>query len=233
LTLAASALPQLKKHVSLDERSAAFLALGIGKAQNKPAALICTSGTAVANYLPAVIEATKSGIPMLLLTADRPERLHGTGANQTINQKKIYVDFTVLFESMNEPFEQFDEEGLKQRAQNYFFHAVSRQGPVHINFPFDKPLEPAGNIFKKIMDENKNAERHNTSAKKHIPFSFDSSLLKTIQESIRPLFIVGQLTPAVNLASIFKLAARLNAPVLSEQGDSDSNLSVQHFEGFL
>src|SRR5699024_6718136 len=97
LTLAASALPQLKKHVSLDERSAAFLALGIGKAQNKPAALICTSGTAVANYLPAVIEATKSGIPMLLLTADRPERLHGTGANQTINQKNIYGDFTVLF----------------------------------------------------------------------------------------------------------------------------------------
>ena len=80
--------------VYLDERSAGFFALGIGKATRKPAAVITTSGTAVANLFSAVIEASRSSVPMLILTADRPLRLRGSDANQTIEQEGIYEPYT-------------------------------------------------------------------------------------------------------------------------------------------
>ena len=89
LVLACQLLPSIKAHVVLDERSAAFLALGYAKATGKPAVLVCTSGTAGANYYPAVIEASMSGIPMLVCTADRPAELRGTGAPQTIDQRDL------------------------------------------------------------------------------------------------------------------------------------------------
>src|SRR6056297_1144240 len=103
LTLAAASNPKLQKHVILDERSAAFTALGIGKATNIPAVLICTSGTALANYYPAVIEARQSGVPIILATADRPPNLRATGANQAIDQLKVFGDYTVFFHEVGEP----------------------------------------------------------------------------------------------------------------------------------
>ena len=80
----------VRLHVRIDERSASFTALGLAKASRQPVAVLCTSGTAAANFHPAVIEADESGVPLLVLTADRPPEMRGTGANQVIDQVKLY-----------------------------------------------------------------------------------------------------------------------------------------------
>ena len=98
-----AAHPHIQTHVVLDERSAGFMALGIGKASGRPAALICTSGTAVANYYPAVVEARMSGVPLLVLSADRPPALRQVGANQAIRQQGIFGSYTVFEHDAGEP----------------------------------------------------------------------------------------------------------------------------------
>ena len=90
MALALASHPDLRVHVHHDERSASFLALGVGRGTGRPAALVCTSGTAAAEFHPAVVEAHQAGIPMLVITADRPPELQGVGAPQTIDQRELY-----------------------------------------------------------------------------------------------------------------------------------------------
>ncbi len=121
----------IKLHVRIDERSAAFFALGIAKASNRPVAIVCTSGTAVANYHPAVLEAHHSQVPLLVITADRPERLRQTGANQTTLQAKIYGEATLFAADISDPDYDLSDA----------FESLST-GPVHVNVQFDEPLLP-------------------------------------------------------------------------------------------
>jgi 2-succinyl-5-enolpyruvyl-6-hydroxy-3-cyclohexene-1-carboxylate synthase len=121
----------LKLHVRIDERSAGFFALGIAKATARPVAIVCTSGTAVANYHPAVLEAHHSQVPLLVITADRPERLRQTGANQTTLQAKIFGESVALSEDFFNPKHDLGEA----------FQALL-VGPVHLNVQFDEPLLP-------------------------------------------------------------------------------------------
>ncbi len=236
LALAAAALPSLQKQVILDERSAAFAALGIGKATNQPAALICTSGTAVANYFPAVIEARKSAVPLLMLTADRPPELHGTGANQTIDQQHIFGDYPVLFRDAGEPvMNEKETKNLEELALQAVAGSIKKQGPVHLNFPFSKPLEPGQEFVEIITRENKELDDSLAAAvpKSRLEeFRFDDKLLQHIQSAEKPLVIIGQLAPGTEIAPICQLAEALHAPMLSEQDVSSSN-SIKGFEGFL
>ncbi|HYP73783.1 MAG TPA: 2-succinyl-5-enolpyruvyl-6-hydroxy-3-cyclohexene-1-carboxylic-acid synthase, partial [Microbacterium sp.] len=141
-------------HVRIDERVAGFTALGIGRESGRPAAVICTSGTAVANLLPAALEAHHAGVPLLLLTADRPPELRGVGANQTTRQPGMFAPSMRLEEDLPVP-EQIDLDGtgeqsamLRRVADEAVAAALgagNRQpGPVHLNLPFREPL--AGEI---------------------------------------------------------------------------------------
>jgi 2-succinyl-5-enolpyruvyl-6-hydroxy-3-cyclohexene-1-carboxylate synthase len=118
-------------HVRIDERTAAFFALGIIKATGKPVAVVCTSGTAVANYHPAVLEAHHTNAPLLLLTADRPAMLRKTGANQTTEQARIFGKAVRYFADVDGPVYPMD---LPLDSL--------RMGPVHLNLQFDEPLLP-------------------------------------------------------------------------------------------
>ncbi len=157
LVLAAASHPGLVTHVLLDERSAGFLALGIGKATGVPAAVVTTSGTAVANLLPAAVEATRSEVPLLLLTADRPARLRGTDANQTIDQVRIFGGYARLFLEVS-PAEVSDEalRHLRSAACRAVSAALGEPaGPVHVNVGFDLPLEPSpvpGDLPEDVAD---------------------------------------------------------------------------------
>ena len=146
LTLAFAAHPQIETFVHLDERGAGFFALGMAIADDRPVALVCTSGTAVTNYLPAIVEAQMSQVPLLILTGDRPHELRHSGANQTIDQVKIFGDQVLWSVDMPLPQANPPEVALRH-VQTTAVRATAtanglRKGPVHVNFPFRKPLEP-------------------------------------------------------------------------------------------
>ncbi len=136
LALAFAQRDDLQVHVVHDERVAGFVALGLGL-DGTPAALVCTSGTAAANFLPAVVEAGLSAVPMLVLTADRPPELRGIGSPQTIDQIELYGRSVRWFHDVPAP-DEADPATWRPLAQRAF--SVSDAGPVHLNLPFREPL---------------------------------------------------------------------------------------------
>jgi len=144
LAVALAERADLDLTVALDERSAAFHALGIAKATRRPVVLLCTSGTAAANYLPAVVEARLSGVPLLVLTADRPPELRECRSGQTIRQVGLYGDYPVWSAELAVPSADL---ALLRHARQTVADAWQRSqgplaGPVHLNLPFRDPLAP-------------------------------------------------------------------------------------------
>jgi 2-succinyl-5-enolpyruvyl-6-hydroxy-3-cyclohexene-1-carboxylate synthase len=138
---------RVRLHVRVDERSASFTALGLAKASRRPVAVLCTSGTAAANFHPAVIEADESGVPLLVLTADRPPELRGTGASQTIDQVKLYGAAVRWYAEPGVPESRAGMAGYwRSLACRAWAHAAGGAGtfpgPVHVNLPFRDPLVP-------------------------------------------------------------------------------------------
>src|SRR4051812_3411435 len=136
---------EIEVSVIVDERSAAFFALGAAQATRTPAALLCTSGTAAANYHPAICEADESAVPLIVLTADRPPELRGIGAGQTIDQIKLYGESVRWFCEVGT--HEADDSGLLHH-RSVACRALAaargeaRPGPVHLNVPWREPLAP-------------------------------------------------------------------------------------------
>lgn len=178
-----------------DERAAAFFALGRAKATGRPAAVITTSGTAVAELLPAVIEAHYSGLPILIITADRPRRYRGTGAPQSIEQKGIfgpYCDIAIDIEAG----EAFDLSGWRKR------------GPLHLNVSFDEPLIDAEIPRLSCADEPLNYRQNEASANPEVVQNF-------LDRHRKPLVIAGHMDPS-DRASAVEFLLALGAPVYAE-----------------
>ena len=144
---AADVAGRLRLHVRIDERSAAFLALGLAKASGRPVPVVTTSGTATANLHPAVLEAAHAGTPLLVLTADRPPELRGSGANQTVDQLGLYGSAVRLFVELGSPGERAgDNAAWRSRTCRVLSAALgdlgTPPGPVHVNVALREPLTP-------------------------------------------------------------------------------------------
>ncbi|MCH8837348.1 MAG: 2-succinyl-5-enolpyruvyl-6-hydroxy-3-cyclohexene-1-carboxylic-acid synthase [Candidatus Marinimicrobia bacterium] len=129
-------------HTHIDERSGGFFGLGIGKMTGAPAVILCTSGTAAVNFYPSVVEAYYSGTPLIVLTTDRPPELRQVGANQTIDQIKLFGDHVRFFAEVTTPDLQLTGY-LRQLINQAYSQAIGAPaGPVHLNIPFREPLTP-------------------------------------------------------------------------------------------
>ncbi len=162
LAVAFAKHPQINAISILDERSAAFFALGSAKMTGFPVALVCSSGTAGANFYPAVIEARESGVPMLILTADRPPELRHCHSGQTINQQQLYNNYPTWQAELGLPSEDMDQ--LRYLRQTLVY-AVRRSrfptaGAVHLNVPFRDPLAPISNPVSGSVSEFDNFFSH-------------------------------------------------------------------------
>ena len=154
LSIAADSTEGLETSIHLDERAGSYFALGLAKATSKPVILICTSGTAAANYYPAVVEAFYSGVPLIIISADRPPELQNRGAPQTIDQIELYgkhvrgfFQTTIASESTQENATALAADALKQSLKPF-------PGPVHINCPLREPLEPSDVSFSQFEVSN-------------------------------------------------------------------------------
>ncbi len=229
LTVAFARHPEVTVYSHLDERSAAFFALGRGRRTGEPTALVCTSGTAAANFHPAVIEASQARVPLLVLTADRPPELRDSGANQTVDQVKLYGDAVRWYAQLPEP--EADERKvrmLRTTAARALGSATGTPaGPVHLNCPFSKPLEPvpvpgdvpgafAGTLAGKGRE---GAFVETLSGEPTLTDAESTALATALADADRPLFVAGPADPTA-LESIapptMALTRRLGAPVLAD-----------------
>jgi len=194
---------QFSTYVDIDERSAAFFALGAAKASKKPVILICTSGSAGAHYFPAVTEAWHSRIPLIILTADRPYDLQFVGAPQTMDQTRLFGDFVNHYESMIKP-----EERLYWTYPRKVAHRAVLKGqnlPVQINVPLTEPLVP-------------DMEAENF-AKGRRPFKLHSLQTASnwdFEQLPKKVLIIAGATNESNQEAIIRFAEQIKAPVLAD-----------------
>ena len=248
LTVAAARNPKMEALSILDERSAAFFALGLAKRTRKPVALVCTSGSALANYHPAIIEASMSGTPLLVLTADRPSELRACGSGQTIDQIKFFGESVRAFYELAVP----EASGsILCYLRQTLVHAVDRSislnpGPVHLNFPFRDPLPPNTTAEPVITaEELERAATILTRSSEAVvtPSAFDTVALERLASHQCGLIVVGHMNPKDGdegfADAVAMLADKLGWPVLTDAINplrghaSENSRLIAHYDTFL
>ena len=221
LTLAFAAQRRVAVYTHLDERSAAYFALGLALASQRPVALLCTSGTAAANFYPAVVEAFWANVPLLVLSADRPHELRHSGANQTIDQVKLYGDHVLWSHDVAPPEPQPSEHSLRY-VRALACRALAAcdglpKGPVHLNFPFRKPLEPSPETPATV--EPQALLPHTTMARGTLvptPEQLDT-LAEAVRSAPRGLIVCGPRSPGKGFPSaVARLAQACGYPLLAD-----------------
>lgn len=229
LTLAADREDRIETYSHLDERSAGFFALGQGKRVGVPTALISTSGTGAVNFHPAVVEAHQSRTPLVVLTADRPPERWESGANQTIDQTDLYGSATRFVRTLPEP----EPTARKLRSlRTIVDRAVGAAtgtdpGPVHLNVPFRKPLEPIAvdgdvpadpaNPLQDAMDGRDGPFVEIEPGTVHPATDAVDALERTIEDATRGVIVVGPRNPDASAeAALLQLAESTGFPVLAD-----------------
>jgi 2-succinyl-5-enolpyruvyl-6-hydroxy-3-cyclohexene-1-carboxylate synthase len=238
LAVAATSDERLRTHVSIDERSSAFLALGIARASGLPAVVVSTSGTASANFLPAVAEASNASVPMIVVTADRPPELRGAGANQTIDQVKIYGDFVRWFCETGVP-EDRPRAGAYWRSlacRTWAEATGSDPGPVHLNVSFREPLVATADADAVDGFDGRagGLPWTETSRGAAVPDPRDVEWLTRVAESTRRgLILAGAGDPGD--AGVHALAKAAGWPILAEpvSGLRSGPLAISAYEALL
>jgi 2-succinyl-5-enolpyruvyl-6-hydroxy-3-cyclohexene-1-carboxylate synthase len=219
LAMAFAGEARTRLHVRIDERSAAFMALGLAKASGRPAVVISTSGTAAANFHPAVVEANYARVPLIVLTADRPPELRATGANQTVDQTKMFGDDVRWFLDVGVPEDRPGSAPYwRSVASRAYFEAVgSPAGPVHLNVPFREPLVPNGDGFVNSLEGRPGGRPWSVAvrAARSAPESVVEELASEIERTERGLIVAGD-TSLRDPNSLVALARSASWPLLAE-----------------
>ncbi|SIR83596.1 2-succinyl-5-enolpyruvyl-6-hydroxy-3-cyclohexene-1-carboxylic-acid synthase [Natronorubrum thiooxidans] len=230
LTVAFAAHPEVDVYSHLDERSAAFFTLGRARRTGEPTALVCTSGTAAANFHPAVMEADQARVPLLVLTADRPAELRDSGANQTVDQVKLYGDTVRWYAELPDP--EADERKVRSlrttAARALAETGGPDPGPVHLNCPFRKPLEPlevpgdVPEVFSETLagTGREGAFVETTTGSVTLEVDQLRPLLDALADTERPLIVAGPADPAalsgLEPADVVAVADHIGAPILAD-----------------
>ncbi|SDZ79334.1 2-succinyl-5-enolpyruvyl-6-hydroxy-3-cyclohexene-1-carboxylate synthase [Haloplanus vescus] len=251
LTTAVSDNDDLTVYSVLDERAAAYFALGRARRTGEVTPLICTSGTAAANYHPAVIEADQARVPLCLLTADRPPELRDSGANQTVDQEKLYGDAVRWYKDLPEP----EGEARKLRSlRTTVARALSEatgtpSGPVHLNCPFRKPLEPTprpGDVpadLDPLAAAGRGTDQPFVRTTAGVP-QLDRTDLRTVAEALsvdRGLLVAGPADPpGVDPQAVTALAHATGFPIVADPlsglrfgGHTRVTTTVGGYDGYL
>ena len=244
-------------YMNIDERSASFMALGIAKAHKEPTVLVCTSGSAVAHYLPAILEAQYSGVPLIVLSADRPYTLLHTGAPQTVDQQKIFGTAVNYYEELAVPQKEHYYTYPRQVARKAYMKAMDiKKGPVHINVPLFEPLVPEldrkhfeagrspykvfkpnyGDVFSSQNRSNNTSNPSNVSKASNVSYTKNTTDNNTnnsnrlLAQYKKVLILAGPQIDVDEVESIHSFAENLQAPILA---DPLSNVRRYHKAGAI
>ena len=244
-------------YMNIDERSASFMALGIAKAHKEPTVLVCTSGSAVAHYLPAVLEAQYTGVPLIVLSADRPHTLLHVGAPQTVDQHKIFGTAVNYFEELAVPQESHYYTYPRQVARKAYMKAMdTKKGPVHINVPLFEPLVPelsrnhfeAGRSSFKVVKPNYGSvfdcrhENDLTHINNAVDIAHGNDGTKEINDLFkryeRILILAGPQIDIDEAETIRSFGAALQAPILADplsnvRGCGTSKVVISTYDALL
>jgi 2-succinyl-5-enolpyruvyl-6-hydroxy-3-cyclohexene-1-carboxylate synthase len=222
--------PRIKVLIHIDERSGSFFGVGLAKASGKPVVLLCTSGTAAAEFHAAVIEASYSGTPLIVLTADRPPELLDVGANQAIDQHHLYGSAVRWFFDPGVPLEMPGEAGFWRRIAARAY-AEAATGPVHLNLPFREPLVPPPGRPPVALS----APTQSITQGRLLPSQNQvATLASALQRAQRPLVVAGEMRDGDRLSAALN---RLGVPVLAEPTSqlrrSETGATVESYEALL
>jgi 2-succinyl-5-enolpyruvyl-6-hydroxy-3-cyclohexene-1-carboxylate synthase len=237
LALLLAAEARIKLWMHLDERSASYFALGLARATRRPVVLLATSGTAAANFLPAVVEASLARVPLVVLTADRPHELRDVGAAQTIDQIRLYGSHARWFFDLPEPETTPEHERLVRivAARAVGTAAAEPAGPVHVNWPFREPLVPASRSGQLHTSASVAVESGRLTPRDDLVHALGHDLAKTP----RGIVVCGPQDDPDLPESVSRFAAQFGFPVLADAlsnvrtGSHDRRLVIDAYDAFL